>query len=62
MKKVMFTALWELADCSGSLDAVLSKESLCPKPKLGGGAKGEGLEIFGTTSRPEVWWLSSLLG
>lgn len=31
-----------------------SRESLCPKPKLGGGAKGEGLEIFGTTSRPEV--------
>lgn len=25
MKKAMFTALWELADCSGSLDAVLSK-------------------------------------
>lgn len=24
MKKAMFTALWELADCSGSLDAVLS--------------------------------------
>lgn len=25
----MFTALWELADCSGSLDAVLSKIKVC---------------------------------